>query len=103
MSQRTEDPMLRIRHDVMAAREVTLFLQGRIVAEWAELLERECDRLILSGYRVVLDLSEVVFIGRSGVEVLGRVGHAGVRIVGCTALVVAMLEHEGIVAERNTP
>jgi anti-anti-sigma regulatory factor len=95
--------MLRIRHDVMAAREVTLFLQGRIVAEWAELLERECERLIRSGYRVVLDLSEVVFIGRSGVEVLGRVGHAGARIVGCTPLVVAMLEHEGIVAERNKP
>jgi anti-anti-sigma regulatory factor len=95
--------MLRIRHDVMAAREVTLFLQGRIVAEWAELLERECERLSRSGYRVVLDLSEVVFIGRSGVEVLGRVAHAGVRIVGCTPLVVAMLEHEGIVAERTTP
>ena len=39
----------------------------------------------------------------SGVEVLGRVGHAGARIVGCTPLVVAMLEHEGIVAERNKP
>jgi anti-anti-sigma regulatory factor len=88
--------MLRIHHDVVGAHEVTLRLQGRIVAEWAELLERECRSLMRFGHRVVLDLSDVVFIGRSGVGVLGRVSRGGVRIVGCTPLIAAMLEQEGI-------
>jgi anti-anti-sigma regulatory factor len=42
-----------------------------------DLLERECQEPIRSGIGVVLDLSEVVFIGRSGVEALGRLGKAG--------------------------
>jgi anti-anti-sigma regulatory factor len=75
---------------------VGLLLHGRIAAEWAELLERECEELSRSGFRVVLDLSEVVFIGRSGLETLGRLGRAGVRIVGCSPLIAAMLEQEGI-------
>ena len=88
--------MLRIqRHDVNA-RTVSLLLQGRIVAEWADLLERECGELMRSKLRVVLDLSEVVFIGRYGVEALGRLGRAGVRVIGCTPLIAVMLEQEGI-------
>jgi len=93
--------MLHIHHDILAANEVTLRLQGRIVAEWAQLLERECRGLMRFGHRVVLDLSDVVFIGRSGVEVLGRMGRAGVRIVGCTSLIAAMLEQEGIAVARS--
>jgi hypothetical protein len=75
---------------------VALLLQGRIAAEWADLLERECEGLTRSGFRVVLDLSEVVFIARSGLEALGRLGRADVRIVGCSPLIAAMLEQEGI-------
>ena len=92
--------MLRIQRLDVNARTVSLVLQGRIVAEWADLLERECAELMLSPLRVVLDLSEVVFIGRHGVEVLGRLGRAGARIVGCTPLIAAMLEQEGIAVRR---
>jgi len=54
--------------------------------------------------RVVLDLSEVVFIGRYGVEALGRLGRAGARVIGCTPLIAAMLEQEGIaVATPSRP
>ena len=88
--------MLRIQRYDVNARTVSLLLQGRIVAEWADLLERECGELMRSKLRVVLDLSEVVFIGRYGVEALGRLGRAGVRVIGCTPLIAAMLEQEGI-------
>jgi anti-anti-sigma regulatory factor len=92
--------VLRIqRHDVNA-RTVSLVLQGRIVAEWAELLERECAELMRSHLRVVLDLSDVVFIGRHGVEVLGCLSRAGARLIGCTPLIAAMLEQEGIAVRR---
>ena len=93
--------MLRIQRDELDAHTVALLLAGRIALEWADLLERECQELIRSGFRVVLDLSEVVFIGRSGVEVLGRLGKARVRIVGCSPLIAAMLEQEGLVLARD--
>jgi anti-anti-sigma regulatory factor len=75
---------------------VALLLQGRIAAEWADRLVRECEALTRSGFRVVLDLSDVVFIGRSGLEALGRLGRAGVGIVGSSPLIAAMLERERI-------
>ena len=89
--------MLRIHRDDQDAYEVNLVLQGRIAGEWADLLESECQAWIGSGFRVVLDFSDVVFIGRSGIEVVGRLVKAGVRITDCPPLIVAMLEQERIV------
>lgn len=94
--------MLRIQRDQVDDHRVDLILQGRIVAAWADLLEREYLELGRSGFRVVLDLQGVVFIGRSGLQVLGRLGRAGVRIVGCSPLFAAMLEREGIAVNRKT-
>jgi anti-anti-sigma regulatory factor len=93
--------MLRILRDDVAAHRVILILQGRIVAEWPEVLERECMEMIQAGLRITLELSGVVFIGRSGVEVLGRLGRAGVVMKGCSPLIADMLEQEGIAAGRN--
>lgn len=93
--------MLRIlRHDEVDNR-VVLILQGRIVAEWADLLESECLELSRSGLRVWLDLAGVTFIGRPGVDVLGRLVRSGIEIVGCSALIADMLEQEGIEAARD--
>jgi len=92
--------VLRIQRYDVNARTVSLVLQGRIVAEWADLLERECAELMRSQLRVVLDFSEVVFIGRYGVKALGRLGRAGAQVIGCTPLIAAMLEQEGIAVRR---
>jgi anti-anti-sigma regulatory factor len=88
--------MLRIQRNDTSAHTVILILQGRIVADWADLLERECLELLRSERCVVLDLADVVFIGRSGLEALGRVVRAGARVIGCTPLFAAMLKEEGI-------
>lgn len=88
--------MLRIQRDDMDAHRVVLSLQGRIVAEWAELVESECLDLIRSGVGVELELSEVVFIGRSGFEVLSRLSRIGVAMTGSSPLIAAMLAQEGI-------
>ena len=94
--------MLRIqRYDVNTI-AVTLVLQGRIAAEWADLLERECATLMRSRSRVTLDLSEVVFVGRSGVEALRRLRRAGARVKGCTPLIAAILEQEGVLRRRGS-
>jgi anti-anti-sigma regulatory factor len=92
--------MLRIGHDDTDARGVVLVLQGHILLEWAELLEHECEELLRSGRRVVLDFSRVIFVGRTGFETLKRLSRAGVEIVGCPPLLADMLEHEGIAVGR---
>lgn len=92
--------VLQIHRDQVDDHRVELSLQGRIVGAWAALLERECLESRQSGSRVVLDLHRVVYIGRTGLEVLIRLGRAGVRIVGCAPLFALMLEHEGIAVNR---
>jgi anti-anti-sigma regulatory factor len=79
-----------------------LVLAGRIVGAWAGLLESECAESLRSGRRVVLDVSGVVFIGRSGFESLGRLSRAGAVIVGGSRLLAAMLEQEGIAVGRTS-
>ena len=93
--------MLRIQRRQVDEHRMNLILQGRIVAAWANLLEREFLELGRSGFRVVLDVEGVFFIGRSGLEVLYRLGRAGVRIVGCSPLFAPMLEQVGIAVTRK--
>ena len=93
--------MLRIRRDDVETGRVVLILEGHIVADWAEVLELECEDLRRGGLRVALDLSGVVFISLSGIEALGRLRKAGVAIKGCSPLIADMLEQEGIEVERN--
>jgi anti-anti-sigma regulatory factor len=94
------DVLRVVRHD-RGAHRVVLNLEGRIVMEWADMLEEECRVLIRSGYRVVLDLSGVNFIGPRGVDVLSRLGWAGIEIEGCSPLIADLLEQEGIAVTRK--
>ena len=80
---------------------MVLILEGRIVTEWADVLEEECLALIRSGFRMALDLSGVVFIDRRGVDALDRLGRAGIEIKGCSPLIADMLEQEGIKMTRK--
>ena len=88
--------MLRIHRDDVDEHRAVLILEGRIAGAWTGLLERECEALIEGGLGVDLDLSEVVYVARAGLDGLRRLRHAGVRITDCSPLLAAMLEHEGI-------
>ena len=87
---------LRITRERGSRFRAKLRLEGRIVAEWAALLERECLELLLSRGAVSLDLAGVVFVDRAGVEVLGRLSHMGVEIHCRSRLVASVLEGEGV-------
>ena len=88
--------MLGIQHDSTDDRTAVLALRGSVVAASADRLERECLEWRRSGFRVVLDLERVVFMDRFSVKLLGRLRSTGVRIVGCSRLLAAMLMDEGI-------
>ena len=78
-----------------------LKLEGRIVAEWAALLERECFGVLRSQGAVSLDLAGINFVDRAGVEALERLSRAGVEI-GCRSGPVAgVLEGEGLRVTRD--
>ena len=91
--------MLRIHRHEDDGRRVVLALHGRLVGDWAELLVRECRDLTRSGREVVLDLSEVIFVGRAGLEALARLHQTGVALVGYSPLIAAMLAQEGVVVK----
>ena len=94
--------MLRIQRIDGKNKEAVLLLQGWIVEEWSDLLARECRQMRESGLEVVLDLSGVVFLGRSGLDALRRISEDGVRITECPPLIAEMIEQEGIAVDRTT-
>jgi anti-anti-sigma regulatory factor len=87
---------LRITRERGSRYRANLKLEGRLVAEWTALLERECLDLLLSRGAVRLDLAGVVFVDRAGVEVLRRLSHMGVEIHCQSRLIASVLEGEGV-------
>ena len=87
---------LRITRERGSRFRANLRLEGRVVAEWAALLERECLDLLLSRGAVRLDLAGVVFVDRAGVEVLGRLSRMGAEIRCRSRLIASVLEGEGV-------
>ena len=87
---------LRITRERGSRYRANLKLEGRLVAEWAALLERECLDLLLSRGAVRLDLAGVVFVDLAGVDSLRRLSHMGVEIHCPSRLVASVLEGEGI-------
>ncbi|HEV8335870.1 MAG TPA: hypothetical protein VGR67_05595 [Candidatus Polarisedimenticolia bacterium] len=88
--------VLRITIGAGTRTRATLKLEGRVVAGWAPLLERECFRLLGSWDAVCLDLAGVTFVDRLGVETLQRLGRAGIEIRCPRGMVASVLEGEGI-------
>jgi len=83
--------MLRITH--------VLKLEGVLVRDLARLLEQECAmHRDLSG--LVLDLTGVSLVDRSGIDALRRLHGDGVLIRGCSDAVACILEAEGVGVER---
>ena len=61
------------------------------MAEWVDVLNREC-RLALAGKRPVrLDLSAVTFIDGRGVEAVRRLGARGLEIINCPEFIRELL------------
>ena len=87
---------LRITRRKGSRSRATLTLEGRVVAEWAALLKRECSELLRSRRLVVLDLAGVTFVDRTGVETLARLNRAGVEILCRPGAVASVLEGEGV-------
>jgi hypothetical protein len=96
-----DEVALRITREEGPGSRALLRLEGRVVAEWAALLERECVALLRSRCLVSLDLAGVNFVDRAGLEVLTRLGRAGVEIRCRSGPVASVLEGEGVSVVRD--
>ena len=73
-----------------------LRLEGRVVAEWAAILEQACSELLGSRDEVCLDLAGVNFVDSAGIAVLQRLSRAGAVILCPSGPVASVLEGMGV-------
>lgn len=86
--------VLRITRERSSPERATLRLEGRLDAEWATVLERECSALHRAGRAVSLDMARVGFVDGAGIEALTRLSRQGVEIRCLPGLVASVLEGE---------
>ncbi len=60
--------MLRIERSDSAQEFAGLKLEGRVVGPWVEEVRRVSEEILASGVALTIDLSEVAFIDREGIE-----------------------------------
>jgi hypothetical protein len=69
----------------------TLRVEGRIVAEWVSVLQRECWLALDDDRPVRLDLSAVTFIDRRGVAVLRHLRANEFEVIRCPEFIGELL------------
>jgi anti-anti-sigma regulatory factor len=72
----------------------TVRLVGRVIGPWVEELRQACERLLAEVVGITLDLSEVVFVDRDGVDLLRRLAERSVALVNCSGFVAEQLRAE---------
>jgi len=83
--------VLRISSEDEMGLVVRLKAEGTIKGDWVPLLEAECLCHLGSGRRVELDVTGVGLLDREGAAMVRSLVDKGVRLVGASALVEAIL------------
>lgn len=84
--------MLRITRKAQDSSRLTLIPEGRIASDWVSVLEHECLKAMQEALVVGLDLSEVSYLDRRGVELLRRLQKDGVQIIHASSVIKDLLE-----------
>ena len=83
--------MLRISRAAESPSLATLRVEGRVVAAWVPVLERECWLALQENWHVRVDLSAVTFVDGRGVAALRHLGANDVEIVNCPEFIGELL------------
>jgi anti-anti-sigma regulatory factor len=86
--------MLRLTRTTESPSAVVLKAEGRVMAEWAELLEAECRELLAAHLRVELDLGGVTYLDRGAVRMLRKLTRGALGLVNCPPLVEELLTED---------
>jgi hypothetical protein len=79
--------MLRIASVDRPGSGATLRLEGRVIGPWVDELGRACQGVLVTGSPLSLDLHEVAFVDRAGLELLRTLVDGGVAVVNCPPFV----------------
>jgi ABC-type transporter Mla MlaB component len=88
--------MLRLTLQTGEAQRPVIQVEGRVAGEWVALLEEECVRALNDQRGVELDLGRVTDVDSQGLMALRRLRQRSVTLVGCTPIMLAMLEEKPI-------
>ena len=83
--------MLRISRSAASPSLATLLVEGRVVAEWVPVLERECWLALQENGHVQLDLSAVTFVDGRGLAALRHLSSKDLEIVNCPEFIGELL------------
>jgi len=87
--------MLKIESARTTDGRAKLVIEGRVVGPWVVELELACEReLAGAAGELTLDLSEVAFVDRDGLDLLCGLGRRGVRL-DCSTFVAEQLKARG--------
>ena len=85
--------MLRIHHDRVTSREVSLVVEGDLLGPWVEELRKTCDPFLRNGRKLSLDLSGVLFADREGVALLRYLGGRQAQL-NCSAFLAELMRDQ---------
>lgn len=88
--------MLRLTQTRNGSNRPLLKAEGRLVGEWADLLETECATLVGAHTALDLDLGGVSDVDARGLDVLRRLQRGPVALIGCTPILLALLAQESL-------
>jgi anti-anti-sigma regulatory factor len=69
-----------------------LELAGRVVGPWVDELSRSCEHVLGIGGALTVDLGQVSFVDRDGVQFLKRLRARDVALVNCSSFVAEQLK-----------
>ena len=84
--------MLRISSDNANDGRVTLRLEGEISGPWVDEASRLCETIIANGQQLRIDLADVTFADRTGVELLGKLRARQAMLDHCSPFLTAQLQ-----------
>lgn len=84
--------MLKIEIVEPANGSTTIRLEGRVIGPWVAELGRMCEPLLAMGAKLTLDLTDVAFVDRDGVELFGSLRKRQVVLSNCSPFVAEQLK-----------
>lgn len=79
--------MLRIHVSATVSEKATVCLEGRVIGPWVDELRHVCEGILSRGAGLVLDLSDVAFVGREGIELFRTLRDRRVVLRNCSPFV----------------
>ena len=84
--------MLRISDEQSAGNKRVVKLEGSVSASSVAQVEFYCQQILTEGITLTIDMSDVSFLDRSGVDLFARLLSHGVQLDNCSPFVSELLK-----------